>query len=109
MLAVLAYSVFRGYFDMSQTYDATKTERLQARVNPETKSLIEKAALLRGVSVSDFIINSAYDAASETISSHEVLHLNKRDSELFFEAITNPPEANSAFKKAAKNYLDLVN
>ena len=94
---------------MSQTHDATKTERLQARVNPETKSLIEKAALLRGVSISDFIINSAYDAASETISSHEILHLNKKDSQLFFEALSNPPEANDALKRAAKNYLELVN
>ena len=93
---------------MASVQEPNKTERLQARVNPETKDLIERAALVRGVSVSDFVINSAYDAATETLEGYKTLHLNKQDSKRFFDALLNPPEANAAFKKAAKRYANVV-
>lgn len=93
---------------MASVQEPSKTERLQARVNPETKDLIERAALVRGVSVSDFVINSAYEAAAETLEGYETLHLNKQDSQRFFDALMDPPKANAAFEKAAKRYAQLV-
>jgi uncharacterized protein (DUF1778 family) len=89
---------------MATIQEPTKTERLQARVNTETKAMIERAAHVRGVSVSDFVINAAYEAATDTLEAHETLHLRQQDSHVFFEAIMNPPEANDAFQKAAKRY-----
>ena len=85
-----------------------KSERLQARVNANTKDLIERAASLRGISVSDFLISSAYDAATKTIDEYEVIHLNQQASKAFFDAIENPPEANDAFKKASKRYAEII-
>ncbi len=85
-----------------------RSERLQARVNTNTKSLIEHAASLRGISVSDFLINSAYDAATKTIEEYEVIHLNQEASKAFFDVIENPPEANEAFRKASKRYAEII-
>ena len=89
------------------TQDTTKTERLQARVNSETKDIIERAAFVKGISVSDFLISSAYDAAAETLAGHETLALNQQDSKIFFDAIAQPPAPNAAFKKAAQRYAQL--
>lgn len=92
---------------MATIRDSVRTERLQARVNPETKDLIERAAFTKGISVSDFLITSAYDAATQTLAEHEIIQLNQRDSQLFFGAVAQPPAANEAFKKAARRYAEL--
>ncbi len=40
-----------------------KTERIEARLNPEQKALFVQAAALEGKSLSDFLISNAYEAA----------------------------------------------
>ena len=45
-----------------------KEERLEARVTPEQKKLIARAAALRGFSVTEFVVASAQQAASEAIT-----------------------------------------
>ena len=52
-----------------------KRERLEARITPVQKRLIERAARLRGTSVTDFVVLSAQEAASETIKDFEMLTL----------------------------------
>jgi len=44
-----------------------KKERLEARITPEQKRLIARAAELRGTSVTDFVVVSAQQAAKDTI------------------------------------------
>ena len=84
-----------------------QTECLQVRVSPETKMLIERAASLQDVSVSDFLANVAYDAATRALIECEGLELDARDSQIFFDAIINPPEASEVFQRAARRYIAL--
>jgi uncharacterized protein (DUF1778 family) len=49
-----------------------KTERVEARLNPDQKTRIEYAARLRGTSISDFMVSSAEYAAARAIEQHEV-------------------------------------
>lgn len=79
---------------------SVKTKRIEARVTPETKEAIEHAAALEGISVTDFIVRAARDAAEQTIRSHEVITLSAEDSLRFVEAILNPPEPNEALRRA---------
>ena len=44
---------------MARAETAAKRERLEARVSPEQKALIERAARLEGRSVTDFLVRSA--------------------------------------------------
>ena len=53
-----------------------KEERLEARLTPEQKNLITRAAALRGFSVTQFVVASAQQAASETIKNFELLTLH---------------------------------
>jgi uncharacterized protein (DUF1778 family) len=83
---------------------ARKDERLEARVTPDQKRLIERAAELRGSSVTDFVVVSAQHAAAETIRDFETLVLRDQARDVFINAILNPPPPNGAARAAARRY-----
>ena len=92
---------------MARATAPTKRERLEARVSPEQKALIQRAAALTGRSLTDFLVSSAQAAAEETIRTHQVIRLSARDSEILFEALLNPPEPNEALQEAARRHREL--
>ena len=81
-----------------------KEQRLEARVTPEQKKLIERAAKLRGTTVTEFVVLSAQQAAAETIRNHETLVLRDEARDVFVKAILNPPLPNEALRSAARRY-----
>lgn len=81
-----------------------KQERLEARIADEPKRLIQRAAELRGMSVSDFVVESSRRAAIETIRESEVLSLNERASKVFVDAVLNPAVPNEKARAAAKRH-----
>jgi uncharacterized protein (DUF1778 family) len=83
-----------------------KADRLEARVTPEQKRLIARAAALRGSSVTEFIVESAQRAAADTIKDFEVLALHDKAREVFVNAILHPPAPNAAARKAAHQYRE---
>lgn len=85
-----------------------KEERLEARVTSEQKKLITQAAALRGTSVTEFVVASAREAATETIKDHELLSLHGEAREVFVNAVLNPPAPNQASRKAARRYRQQV-
>jgi uncharacterized protein (DUF1778 family) len=85
-----------------------KQERLEARVTRAQKLIIERAARIRGTSVTNFVIVSAQEAAAETIKDFEVLTLREQARETFVEALLHPPAPNAAARAAAKRYLSSV-
>ncbi|MGA9070967.1 MAG: DUF1778 domain-containing protein [Terracidiphilus sp.] len=85
---------------------ALRTERTEARLLPEQKRRIEYAAQIKGLSVSDFIVQNADKAAIQTIESHNAWVLDAKDMEFFVEALLNPPEPSERMKAAAKRYKE---
>ncbi|MGA2483566.1 MAG: DUF1778 domain-containing protein [Candidatus Acidiferrales bacterium] len=83
---------------------SSKSERLEARVTREQKRIIERAAELRGTTVTDFVVVSAQQAATETIKDFETLSLRDEAREVFVNAILNPPAPNTAARAAARRY-----
>jgi uncharacterized protein (DUF1778 family) len=84
----------------------SKKERLEARLTPEQKEHIERAARIKGTSISDFVVLSADDAAVRTIREQEVLVLNERAREVFAQALLHPPEPGRRLVAAAKRYKE---
>lgn len=80
------------------------TTRIEAKVTPETKALIQQAADIESSTLADFLSKSAQAAAQQTIANHNVLKLNAEDSRAFIDAILNPAEPNEVLKAAAKRY-----
>ncbi len=79
-------------------------DRIDARLPSETKHLIEQAAVIIGVSTSDFMVSTAYKAAQDIVSRHAAWALNRAQSKAFVEALLRPPAPNEALRAAAARY-----
>jgi uncharacterized protein (DUF1778 family) len=90
---------------MGQAGYATKrSARLDARVSEKEKGLIEAAARLRGISVTDFLRTTVTDAAHRIIRESEVLTLAERSRKIFVEALLSAPKPNDAALAAARRF-----
>jgi uncharacterized protein (DUF1778 family) len=78
--------------------------RIEARIDPELKAKFQTAADIENITLCEFLVKSAREAADRTISNHNVLKLNAEDSRAFVEAILNPAEPNEVLKEAARRY-----
>ena len=78
--------------------------RLEARITPETKSLLQQAADLEGRTLTDFVISSVQAEAYRVIERHQKLKLSRAESQAFVDALLNPPAPNDALKSAALRY-----
>lgn len=81
-------------------------ERLNFRLEPQKKRLIEQAAAIRGLSVTDFAVTTLYREAQEVLSSEQSLLLSDRDRDAFLAALDRPPAPNAKALRAAKRYKD---
>lgn len=86
----------------------TKTDRFAARLPADVKELLQRAADLSGRSLTDFVIDSARAAATETIRQRQVIRLSLEDSERVAKALLNPAPPNPALVAAYQDYLDFV-
>ncbi|QUS62489.1 DUF1778 domain-containing protein (plasmid) [Synechocystis sp. PCC 7339] len=91
---------------MTPTPKSQSMARLEARINPETKALMQKAADLEGRTLTDFVVSSAQAAACKVIERHQILQLTLEESVVFVEALLDPPEPNNALKLAASRYKE---
>ena len=82
----------------------TKMARLEARISPAQKKLIEKAASIQGRTVTQFVIDSAQQAAKNVVQEEKLITLSTRDSEVFVRALLNPPVPSKRLVKAVKHY-----
>ena len=64
-----------------------KTERLELRVAPTVRRLIERAIAVSGLAAGDL----AYEGARKVLDEHEHLILRGADAEVFLKAVANPP------------------
>ena len=83
---------------------AKKQQRLEARVTLSQKRLIERAAKLRGTTLTAFVVLSAQEAAARIISDLETLSLQAAASEVFVSAVLSAPEPNQAARNAARRF-----
>jgi uncharacterized protein (DUF1778 family) len=79
-------------------------ERLEARVSADLKNLFQEAADMRGITLSDFIINSARDAAVQTVEQDRIIRLNREASIQFANSLLHPPKPNARLKAAVRRY-----
>jgi uncharacterized protein (DUF1778 family) len=83
---------------------AQKVDRLEARLSPDTKALFQEAASMQGRSLTDFVVNSALEAARRTVRQNELVELSRRDRIAFVEALLNPPQPNDRLQKAMRRH-----
>lgn len=91
--------------------DTTTVEqaRFDARLPKEQKQLFEKAAYLGGYrNLTDFIFRVVQEKAKEIIKEKEQIITSERDSQIFFDAITNPQKPSVNLKSALDDYNNFI-
>lgn len=83
-----------------------KDNRIDLRVTQEQKELLERAATLKGVSVSAYTLLHVLPAAKQDVDSHERLVLSDRDRDLFMSVMENPPALKGKLKSAIAQYRE---
>lgn len=89
----------------------TKTNdvvRLNFRLPADLKNRIENAALVLGLTVTDFAISALANSADEVLQQYPNRKLSNHDRNTFLAMLENPPEPNMALRKAVKLYEKLV-
>ncbi len=82
--------------------------RLETRVRADQKRLIERAAALRGVTLTDFVIGTVHEAAARALDEHEVMFLGLEDRARFVEALLNPPAPSASLRRAVERHKRTV-
>jgi uncharacterized protein (DUF1778 family) len=88
---------------------AAEQARFDARLPKEQKQFFEKAAYLGGYrNLTDFVFRVVQDKAKEIIKEKEQIIASERDSQIFFDAITNPQKPSETLKNALDDYNSFI-
>ncbi len=93
---------------MNSANSSSKSARLETRVSPEQKELIERAAAYSGRSVSDFVVAHVEVAAKKVVDEYERLHLNQEQSKTLVEALLSPKRPNKKLRSVMENHRKRV-
>jgi uncharacterized protein (DUF1778 family) len=101
------FRIFANKLNIMATVE--KKARFDTKLPKEQKMFFERAARLGGYrSLTDFVILAAQSKAKEIIEEREQVLASNRDSEIFFDAITNAAEPNKELIDAANEYKTIV-
>lgn len=76
----------------------TKDDRLQLRLDAESKSVLQRAAGYRHKTVSQFVLATMLEDAEKVIRENELVTSSYSDRRIFYAAPTNPPEPNAVLR-----------
>ena len=93
---------------MTKTDTDSTTARIEARVPTEVYGQLRRAAELRGLTLTGYLIATAGKEARRDVEESEVMRLAREDQVRFADALINPPKPNARLKKAARRHAALV-
>ncbi len=80
----------------------TESGRVELRLRPEDKATITRAATLKRLDVTGYILRSVLPQAKADIAEAEHIALSERDSLRVLDLLENPPGAPEPLVRAAK-------
>jgi uncharacterized protein (DUF1778 family) len=83
-----------------------KETTIELKLSQENKERLQKAAAMTGLSLTDYVIYQALNAAINHMEIYGKVVLSERDSEIFLAAMENPPLANEELKAAIKEHIE---
>jgi uncharacterized protein (DUF1778 family) len=81
-----------------------KKERIELRVAPSAKLLIQRAMAVSGLTAGDL----AYEGARRVLDEHERMVLAGADRDAFLEAVMNPPEPTEKLVAALRRHREML-
>ena len=83
---------------------STKTERMELRLSPELKELLERASELSGQVMASLVRSLLHEGAQEIVERHTRTELSQRDFRRFLEIIESDEEPAPALKAAFRRH-----
>jgi uncharacterized protein (DUF1778 family) len=80
-----------------------KEERLQIRVGPADKALLERAAAASHLNVSAFVLAAAASKADEILAERSSIRLSRDAAGAFTEALQTPATVNDRLASAMRH------
>jgi uncharacterized protein (DUF1778 family) len=84
------------------------TARLEARIPTQIYDLMQRAARLRGMTLTGYLIATAGEEARRVVEDAEIMRLTREDQIRFAEALIDPPRPNARLARAAKRHAELT-
>ena len=81
---------------------SVKDTRLQIRLDPAGKSLLERAAAAAHLSVSAFVMQAAATRAEEVLAERSSIQLSPKAAAAFSEALARPATVNDRLATALR-------
>lgn len=76
-----------------------RSEKLDIRITPEAKRLLQEAARERHTSISQFVLDTALGAANDLLAARTRIGLDSERWEQFLEALDAPPRVHARMKR----------
>lgn len=93
---------------MTRPTPIEETARIEARIPARVYDQMQRAAKLRGLTLTGFLLATAGEEARHIVEEFDILRLAREDQIRFAEALIDPPEPNQRLKAAAKRHAQLV-
>ena len=77
------------------TTQQKRTQRINLRTTSQTETLIRAGAKVRGVNITDFILESARARAEQVLADQTIFTLSPAQWKAFTEALDRPPMLHS--------------
>jgi uncharacterized protein (DUF1778 family) len=87
---------------------STSTTQLNAPISADLYAMFKRAAEIRGITLTDFVVAAVQEAAQRTIAEAKVIRLSLADSERFAEALLSPPPPSPALERAFTRRRELL-
>ena len=91
---------------MSNPIGTPQTTTIEITLTQEQKEVLENAATIRSLSLSEYLLEVALKLAEDLPLKPESIILSERDWKIVTSAIENPPEPNEALKTAIKKHQE---
>lgn len=85
-----------------------KQARVDFRTTPEVKSLIETAAAIYGMTVSEYIKATVVEKSRQVVEENTTRRLSDRDRDVFLSLLDAPAAPNEALLAAAADFRNAV-
>jgi uncharacterized protein (DUF1778 family) len=83
-----------------------QTERVSARIPLHVYERLTEAAEVIGATLNQFLVQSALEKTDGILEQERIIQMTKRDANVFFDAIENPPPINEKLLEAMKTYQE---
>src|SRR5947207_6304838 len=83
----------------SNQTSAVKATKVQLRLRPDQKATLARAAELRQTTLSNFMLEHAYEAAQQVLAEQVDIVMPPTEWDAFCQALDAPPRPSPALKK----------